>query len=90
MIGLGVRMHKATPLLVKIQLRMQQSAALANPWCVSILTREIAPNKTRTKPKGLCIGTCALFVLRKTGKSFQHTEANCRIKQKSKNEQAFA
>ena len=34
-------MRKGTPLLVKTQLRMQQNAVLANPWCVSIITRNL-------------------------------------------------
>ena len=36
--------------------------------CASIITRELAHNKTHTKPKGLCTGTCVLSVSQRMAK----------------------
>ena len=57
-----MHMRKGSPLLFKIQLRMQPSAVLANPLCVSITTRKLALSKTPMKPRGLCTGTCVCSV----------------------------
>ena len=47
----------------------------SNPWCASIITQELAHNKTHTKQKGVTYRHMC---------SFHHTEMHYRNKQKTK------
>ena len=69
LIGLGMRIRKGTPLLIKIQVKKLQSTAIANPWCVTTTIQGRALNKAHTKPKGSCVDKCVPFAPQKMEKT---------------------